>query len=96
MTFLSKDHNLSLFILFGDELLFYAFLQPKDDGTGSIDQFDVVLFRYLVGAWGFSVGTKQYTDILELLKLFVIDGDQAHLGKTFHLHIIVNNIAQTV
>ena len=68
----------------------------QDDGTGGIDDFDVVTTGYLVGFGGLAVCTQQHLDVVQLSQLIVIDGDEALCVKAFHLDGIMHNVTQTI
>lgn len=42
------------------------------------------------------MGSEQHRCIVELLKLFMIDGDQSLVSKTLHLDTVVYNVAKAI
>ena len=42
------------------------------------------------------MGTEQHLGVVELFQLLVVDGDEAVVVKPFHLHAVVNDVAETV
>ena len=73
-----------------------AFLQMEDNGTGGIDEVDVVGSSLLVGGWRFTMSTQQHVGITQLGKLLMVYGDKPELAQAFHLLTVVNDISQTV
>ena len=68
----------------------------EHDGTGGIDEIDVVGNGLVVGGGWFTMGTQQNISIVQCLKTFVVDGDETELSQTFHLATVVNNVAETI
>ena len=90
----TEDNDLSCWVIV--VLLLDAALQGEDHGAGGIDDLDVVLPGDLVGGGWLAVGTEQHLGVMELLELLVVDGDKTVVVKPFHLHAIVNDVAETV
>ena len=42
------------------------------------------------------MGAKQYLHTMKLLQLLMVNGDESLVLKAFHLHSIVDNIAQAI
>ena len=42
------------------------------------------------------MGTEQHLGVMELFQLLVVDGDEAVAVESFHLHAIVDDVAETV
>ena len=77
-------------------LLLDATLEGKDHGACGIDDLNVVLPRNLVGRGWLTMGTEQHLDVMELFQLLMVDGDEAVVVESFHLHAIVNDVAEAV
>ena len=42
------------------------------------------------------MGPQQHAGVVELGKLFVVDGDEALLMESLHLHTVVDNVAEAI
>ena len=73
-----------------------ALLKMEHHGTGSIDEFQVVLGSTLVGGRGFSVGTQKHLGLMELVKTGMLYSDEPQLLKPAALLAIVYNISQAI
>lgn len=96
MAFLSKYYHLALnlFHLFVARL--YLLLKSQHDGTGRIDEMDILLFCRLIGLGRFAMSPDEDFGIVKLTELIVINYRKPLLGQTPNFSIIVDNISKTI
>ena len=93
MSVLSVYHDLSAMLRVVVVLLLDALLQAEHHRTSGIDDFDVVLACQFVGGRWFAMGAEQHLHVVQLGKLLVVDGDEAHLLQTFAFLTVVYDVA---
>ena len=94
MAFLAKDNHLSVLRLL--PLTLHPALQGQHHRTRRVNDCDVIALGRFVGRGWFAMGSEQHRCIVKLLKLFMIDGDQSLVSKTFHLDTVVYDVAKAV
>lgn len=78
MSVLTVYDDLFLSIVFLLILLFDTFLQAKYYRTGRIDNFNIIFVSCYISFGRLTMSAKQYFCVVQLLELFMIDGDESH------------------
>src|SRR5690554_4086358 len=96
MSLLAIDNYLGIIINPKVVFLLNLLLKSQNHRARCIYQFYIILFCNLISAGWLTMCPEQHTYILQLLKLFMINGYKSHLLKPLHLNVVVNNVTQTV
>ena len=94
MTFLAKDDNLRINARLS--IAMNALLDAEHHRTCGINKLDVVGAGYGIGLRRLTVGSQQYTHVVKMTELLVIDGDKSHPAQAFTFLAVVDNVAQRI
>ena len=91
---LAVDHDLGVFHFVIDAT--DALLQIEHDGTGGVDEGDVVASCDLVSRGGFTVCTEQNPDIVQSGEGFVVNDHKTTLAQALAFAAVVDDVTETI
>ena len=94
MAVLAVDHDLGVFHFVIDAT--DALLQIEHDGTGGVDEGDVVASCDLVSRGGFTVCTEQNPDIVQSGEGFVVNDHKTTLAQALAFAAVVDDVTETI
>ena len=96
MTGFSIDNDLFVLGIFLIIFLFDFLLQAEYYRTSGINDFNIVAACDFISFGWFSVGTQQNFGIVQMIKVIMIDSDEAHFFQALHFTAIVHDVSQTI
>lgn len=70
-----------------------TFLQLQHHRTGGVNDVYMVLLGQGISLRRLTMSTQQHLDMMQLLHILVVDGDQPGMMQPFHLHSVVYDVA---